>query len=192
MLPEPYLDLPSETKIEKSVLQGSLIFRSGEKSTGFFHLLEGEVRMIRYAKDGADISIHRAFSGQSFAEASLYSDTYHCDAVALKACSIVKFDKALVLHHLETNAVFAMKMTAHLAGQVQDYRRLLELRAIRSAQERVYAGIAEGWLKGSVLSFASQLGLTHEATYRALSNLTKRGQLTKTGRGKYGIPSDSR
>lgn len=185
MLPDIYLDLPSDALTEQPVERGKLVFRMGDTAEGFFHVMDGEIRMVRYAEDGAGITIHRAYRGQSFAEASLFSETYHCDAVAEIECSLIRIDRAKVLRHLEINPAFALKMTAHLARQVQDYRRLLELRAIRSAEERVYAGIAEGWLKGSILSFASQLGLTHEATYRALSSLSKRGRLRKVDRGQY-------
>jgi DNA-binding IclR family transcriptional regulator len=32
---------------------------------------------------------------------------------------------------------------------------------------------------------AAQIGLTHEAVYRALSSLVRAGRLVKTGRGSY-------
>ncbi len=94
-------------------------------------------------------------------------------------------DKARILQTMQQNALFALALSARFAGQIQACRRRLELLAIRSADKRDYAGMAEGLLTGSVKSLAAEIGLTHEATYRALAKLTARGALVKTGRGTY-------
>ncbi len=47
------------------------------------------------------------------------------------------------------------------------------------------AGGGLGKLTGSVTQFASQIGLTKEACYRALRDLSDQGFLIKTGRGRY-------
>lgn len=187
MLPKPFDALPPDFLIEKSISENDIVFRLGDRSGGIFYLLEGEVQLSRYTDSGDAVTIHRAFSGQSFAEASLFSDVYHCDAIAIKDCWLVKIHRQKLLRYFQSDTAFAMEFTAHLAHQVQDYRRILELRAIRRAEDRVYAGIAEGWLQSSILLFAGQLGLSHEATYRALASLTKCGRLVKTGRGKYQV-----
>jgi DNA-binding IclR family transcriptional regulator len=68
---------------------------------------------------------------------------------------------------------------------VQGYRRQLEILAIRGAQDRVLAALANFGQQGSVMSFAATIGLTHESTYRALSVLVKRGLVRRIGRGRY-------
>lgn len=140
---------------------------------------------MRFGREGEAIAIHRAFSGECFAEASLFSETYHCDAVAVMNSQIVRLDKAMTLEWLNNDPAFSQAFNAHLAHQVQSYRRLLELRSIRSAKERVYVAIQEGLLKGQINSFAAQIGLTHEATYRALSSLVKSGRLDRKARGQF-------
>ena len=190
MLPIPFSNLPSSFQTELTFSERDLIFRMGDRSDGIFHLLDGEVHMTRVTESGDSITIHRAFSGESFAEASLFSDSYHCYAVAVRPCKTVKIDRLKILNQIETDPVFATNLTAHLARQVQNYRRILELRAIRSAEDRVYAGIVEGWFQSTVLAFAGQLGLTHEATYRALTALTKSGRVVKAGRGAYRVATN--
>ena len=46
-------------------------------------LLEaGEIRLARSDPEGREVILFRAQPGDTFAEASLFSETYHCDAVA--------------------------------------------------------------------------------------------------------------
>lgn len=159
----------------------------GDQSSGFYYVIEGEVHLIRHLESGETLPIHRAFSGDFFAEASLFSESYHCDAVTQTECKLIKIDHQVTLKLLNESSDFALEVTAHLARQVQNYRRLLELRSIRSAKDRVLAAIHEGFLKGQINSFASQIGLTQEATYRALSELVQSGALIKLKRGQYGL-----
>ena len=42
-------------------------------------------------------------------------------------------------------------------------------------------------LKSNVTTFAAEIGLTHEATYRALSALVRTGLVKKAGRGRYEV-----
>jgi predicted transcriptional regulator len=86
---------------------------------------------------------------------------------------------------LREDTAFSEGITKRLAIQVQDYRQLLTLHAIKSANERVLLAVALGKLNGSVTQFASQIGLTKEACYRALKDLSDQGLLVKTGRGSY-------
>ncbi len=185
MLPSPFSKLPDNAISQLEISSGDVLFRVGETPTGFYFLSSGEMHLLRYTEIGDAIPIHRAFSGQCFAEASLFSKAYHCDAVAQRDCELARMDRIQTLKFMEADSLFARNVSAYLAQQVQDYRRILELRSIRSAQERVLAAIAEGWMKGNIMSFAGQIGLTHEAAYRALSALVKTGKLVKPRRGQY-------
>jgi CRP-like cAMP-binding protein len=73
---------------------------------------------------------------------------------------------------------------ATLAGEVMNLRTRLEQRNIRSAHDRVrhYLALNVGTdgrtvqLRGTVKELAAELGLTHEAVYRALSELAANGE----------------
>ena len=187
MLPEPFSLVPQQAFLHRSLVKDTLIFRRSDVVTGMYFLIKGEVQLLRYGVDGTEIVIHRAFSGESFAEASLFSDRYHCDGLTKSACELIQIDKKEMLKLLAQNSVFAISLTSYLTKQVQSYRRLLELQAIKSAEQRVFAAISEGRLKGNIKDFASQIGLTHETAYRALSTLVGKHRLQKTARGTYRI-----
>lgn len=185
MLPSPFDKIAEISKTESSHLATQTIFRQDSKTRGMFFVKNGEIELQRHTENGDRVVIHRAYAGETFAEASLFSDVYHCDAVAQSQCEVIEFDRQAVLLLFEEDSKFAKALAARFAIQVQSYRRRLELLAIRSAKERVHAGKVDGLLGGDVMSFASEICLSHEATYRALSTLVTDGRIKKTGRGQY-------
>ena len=185
MLPEPFHTISKSDIRLKDYHAGEQIFGIGETSNAMFFLISGEVHLQRYSENGDLIIIHRAYANSYFAEASLFAPAYHCDAVVTQQAVIATLSKQVVLDKMSGDPKFSFVVTAYFARQVQDYRRLVEIRSIKSATARVLTGIQEDLLKGSVISFASTLGLTHEATYRALAELVKQGSIRKIGRGQY-------
>jgi CRP-like cAMP-binding protein len=120
----------------------------------------------------------------SLAEASVFSDRYHCDAVVAEAGAFVQIDKAAVLSAF-ADPDFARAYARQAAQQIQAQRQALEIVGIRRAEERVYAGMVAGLLESSVVDFASALHLSHEATYRALRKLVNDGRIANPTRGTY-------
>jgi len=183
MLPPPFdaLDVNSLSRLRCA--QGDHVFRQGDPTMGIFK--SGNVCLTRVTESGNAVTIHNARAGDLFAEASIYSDHYHCDAVCSAPSDVVRISKQAILLRLREDTAFSEGITKRLAIQIQDYRQLLTLHAIKSANERVLLAVALGKLNGSVTQFASQIGLTKEACYRALKDLSDQGLLVKTGRGSY-------
>jgi len=150
-----------------------------------FFVEQGGVRLVRHTEAGQLVTMFRAGPGDTLAEPSLFSDHYHCDAIADRGSTVRLLDKGVVLDAMSADLEFATGLVRRLAGQVQSYRRKLELLAIRSAQDRVLAGLADGWMTGTVVAFASDLGLSHEVVFRALSDLVRDGRVEHPARGTY-------
>lgn len=187
MLPEIFDPLPQASLKAQILDKHEVLFRQNDDSFALFFLQTGSVQLVRHTMSGDEICIHRARSGETFAEASLFSKVYHCDAVCLDKAVVVAIEKRAVLAAMAENPAFAMAITARFASQIQFYRRRLELRSIRSAEERVLAAIADGLLSKSIKTLAAEIGLTHEASYRALAKLVKQGKLRKTAHGVYAM-----
>jgi len=181
MLPPPFDLLPSSALTSRSVKKGQALFRRNDAATAMYHVTLGQ----GHTRRGDEVIIHRAHADESFAEAALFSAAYHCDAVAASDTELVRLDKAAILERMKQDPDFAFAICARFAGQIQNYRRRLETVAIRDARSRVFAAVADGMLTGDIKSMAAQIGLTHEAVYRALSSLVRAGRLVKTGRGSY-------
>lgn len=185
LLPTPFDRLPSKAITSRDLLAGQMLFRQGDSPDALFFVNAGAVDLIRHTKAGRTVIVFRARTGDTLAEASLFSDQYHCDGIVICDSVIAAVSNKAILRQMASDPSFSAAMVQRLSGQVQSYRRKLELFAIASAKERVLAGLSDGLLTGTVLEFASELGLSHEATYRALKALVADGRAQKVGRGRY-------
>ena len=131
------------------------------------------------------MTLHRALAGGLFAEASVFSETYHCDAVCTEAGSVLKIAKADIVSTMQSSPEFSVGFTRMLAVQVQHYRAHIELLSIQSAKDRILAAVQAGYLDATVIELATRINLTHETCYRALRALCEDGRLVRTSRGQY-------
>lgn len=184
-IPDPLDKIAIDQRRRISCAPEQSLFRQGDKTVGVYFILSGRLDLIRHTMSGDKVVIHRASAGQTFAEASLFSESYHCDARVRECSEVVRFNRTAVLGAFHSNPEFALSLTKRFALQLQQYRRRMELLAIKRATDRVYAAMADGLLSGTIMDFAAEIGLTQEAVYRALAKLCKSGNLSKTGRGRY-------
>jgi len=183
--PAPFDCLPAAKAPLRNYQRKQTVFHQGAEPKALFHVVSGTVILERHTEAGQKVILHRAGAGDLIAEASLFSQTYHCDCVTQVDATLIALDKPAVLQLMATDPDFASALVKKMSRQVQRYRRQLELRSIFPAVDRVLAGLSDGWLTGSVMQFASDIGLSHEATYRALATLVASGKIRKTGRGQY-------
>lgn len=169
---------------------GEALFRQGDATVGFFRVLSGRVRMLRHTLDGRQVSMHLARTGETFAEPSLFSDRYHCDALAEIASTVALYPREPLLRRMTADPELYLELTERLARLVQSLRTQAEIRFIRSAEERVLSALAlriedpggRVRLHGPLKDLACEIGLTHEALYRALRKLERSGRIRRNGR----------
>jgi len=170
MTPSKIIELP----------QGEYLFHQKDPTSGIFVIKHGTVKLIRDSVDGNKVIIHIAQTNDSLAEASLFSDHYHCHARAEVASQIFRYSKQNILACLEKDSTLSLNFIETLAKQVQRLRLLIELRSIRAPRERLmqYLNLMVD-LKRSLQiettykDLAVTLGMTHETLYRILSQLEK-------------------
>lgn len=182
---DPFSSLSPDASHAIDMQQGDVLFRQDQATSGFYRVLTGCVTLTRTSLDGDVVTLHRAVAAGYFAEASVFSDKYHCDAICTEAGSVVKIAKNAVRLAMNSNPAFSQEFTRLLAVQVQQYRAHIELLAIRSAKERVLAAYKAGYLATTIPEFSSRINLTHEACYRALRALCDDGRMRRIGRGRY-------
>ena len=169
---------------------GDVLFRRGEAARGMHGVLHGRVRLCRHTVEGVEVPVHRARAGETFSEAALFSEVYHCDAVAETPAETILFPTQEVRHLIQADPVFAMAFAGRLAHMLQGLRGRIETRDIRSAADRVIASVSllprdpDGWarIEPDWKTFAAEIGLTHEALYRTLKRLEAAGRLRRDGR----------
>ncbi|HYG88658.1 MAG TPA: Crp/Fnr family transcriptional regulator [Azospirillum sp.] len=176
--------------IRRRLEAGEALFRQGDPTTAIYVVDSGRVRLVRWLEDGASVALHVAKAGETCAEAALWADVYHCDCIAEVPSAITAVPKPDLLAALEADPQSALSLTRALAVQVRDLRTQVELRNIRSAPERILAWLrlrAAGDPPGVTLDrpwteIAAEIGLTHEAIYRALAALQRSGRIIRSGR----------
>lgn len=191
MLPLPFdrISLPQNAFTDLG--EGEMVFREGDRARAIILVVSGRIALVRHTSSGVRVILHTAGAGDTTAEASLFSSSYHCDCVAIVRSRIVRLGKSAVMRKMDGDPNFSKLLTQRFASQVINYRRRIELLAIRGSDERVLAALADGWLTGTIMDFATSIGLTHEVVYRTLASLTKKGRVEKLGRGRYRIPDGS-
>jgi CRP/FNR family transcriptional regulator, dissimilatory nitrate respiration regulator len=172
--------------VERRLAAGEALFHRGDTSAGFFEIVSGRLRLDRTGADGRALTLHAAGAGESIAEASLFSPAYHCDAVAVTDTVVRLYRKSTVLAAFERDPAAAADFMAMLAHQVMTLRTRLEGRNIRSARDRLLhhlmVNAADGRtviLRGTLKELAAELGLSHEALYRALAALEADGEIVR-------------
>jgi len=183
--------IPSAALSQRRYSKGDNVFHQDARCGGLWLVKHGQIDLQRVTDAGHLVLIHRALEGTVFAEASLFSERYHCTATAASQSSLVEADRGWIQEALKSQPEFAIKLCAMLAGQVQSSRRLVEVLSVRKAEERVFLAAAHGMLANDIKAFSTRIGLTHEAVYRALAALTEQGRMIKSSRGQYALaPND--
>ncbi len=174
-----------------SIAKRQPLFRSGDRVRRMFYVLEGRLNMIRTLENGQELVVQRAGPGDLLAEASLFADRYHCDAVGETAARCAAYDKQAVIDALH-NPEISMSVLRIYSQEIRNLRSQIELRNIKRADDRVAAFLSMlprdrgGWCDPNHAwkDIARTIGLTHEACYRALAALVREKRLEKSG-GRY-------
>ena len=175
--------------IDRTLRGGQALFHSGDRTAGLYEVVKGKVRLVRIDRSGHEAIVQVAMTGDTLAEASLFSPAYHCDAIAVGETVVRLYPKAVLFAEFKRNPATLQAFTVMLAHQVMALRTVLQRRAIRSARDRVrhFLTLNVGTdgrtvrLRGTLKELAAELGLTHEALYRALARMAADREIKRTG-----------
>lgn len=173
--------------VEHTLKAGQTLFRAGAKTSGLYEIVKGKLRLVRVDPSGREAVLQVASAGETLAEASVFSSTYHCDAIASTDAVVRLYPKTILLGELEHNPKFAQAFAGMLARQVMTLRTRLEQRNIHSARDRVRHYLVVNadpngrtvTLSGTLKDMAAELGLAHEALYRTLAEMAADGEIER-------------
>lgn len=172
-----------ENAPEREFARGSVLFRRDEPVQSMFLVRSGEVALERPLTDGGLLTLHIAAEGTALAEASLFAETYHCDAVARTDARVAAVSRAAFVLALRQSPDVAISMIENHAKTVQMHRARIEIMRLRRVADRV-----DAWLdlfdeppKGEWIRVADQIGVSPPALYRELAR--RRRQQTSSGIG---------
>jgi len=152
--------------------QGATLFRTGAPVAAMYMVIEGQVALMRHGSEGTAMVLHRAMPGQVVAEASAWSDLYHCDAVVQRPARVAVLARSAFRAGLAGDATLATDWARQLAQAVQAARLRAEIRGLRGVSERLDAWLVAGGVlpaRGHWQDLAAELGVSREALYRELA-----------------------
>lgn len=165
----------------QSVPKSAQLFARGDRPQAMYFVVSGEVHLVRSSLTGDHVVLQRAQRG-FLAEASLDQQRYHCDAIAIRPSELLAIPRK-AFHDALADATFASVWMAHLAGELRRVRAQAERLTLKTAEARIIHYVeTEGdsgriALNTSKKDWAGELGLTHEALYRALARMERSGQV---------------
>lgn len=182
-IPEPLTQISQPLRYEKT----QAVFRTGDPAEAVYRVMTGEVHLLRHAPDGAAIVIHRAHAGDFFAEASLFGERYHCDAICVRPSRCLRLPADALRQAMANDPGFAMGWITALSRNLRRQRAAHERLALKGTRARVVHYLVDCGESGCVtlgqplIRWAEELGVSHEALYRTLAAMEKEGVLVREG-----------
>ena len=168
----------------QSYARHELLFKQGKKPTHMWFVYEGEVVLQRLGMQGETVVVQRVRHG-FIAEASLQSVRYHCDAVVTRSAELVAIPIVSITQTLHSDPDFSSRWIAMLNQEVKRLRAQCERLSKKGVKERLLHLIETEGIKGKLAlvsdmkSLAAELGVTHEALYRAVADLERSNILAR-------------
>lgn len=165
--------------------KGTCLFRAGDKPGRMFFVVSGEVVLERPGRQGAAVILQRTRRG-FLSEASLRSAKYHCHGQVVANAKIIQIPIRQVRDAMDNDPAFAGRWIDMLNKEVKRLRLQCERLSLGKVQDRfVHLLETEGNdgrfpIGTGIKSLASELGVTHEALYRCIYAMEKRGTLKRT------------
>ncbi len=150
------------------------VFLAGRPPAWMFYVVSGEVTLERTGLHGESVVLQRTRHG-FISEASLKVSGYHCDAVAITDTAVIKIPINDLSLALDKDPNFANRWISMLNSEVRRLRLHLERLSMKSIRDRLIQLIETEGKEGKyaapsgLKTLAGELGVTHEALYRAIS-----------------------
>jgi len=166
--------------------KGERLFATGAKPTNMYFIGSGEVVLERAGAQGGLVVLQRTRHG-FIGEASLQSARYHCDAKVIVRSDITQVPIREVRAAINSDPAFASRWISMLNNEVKRLRLQCERLSLNKVQDRLMHLLETEGQQGrfpigaGLKSLAGELGVTHEALYRCVSDLEKMGILRRDG-----------
>lgn len=151
---------------------GTSVFRLEDKVRRIYVVRTGLVHLLRHQQNGAPLVLQRAGPDSVLAEASVFSDAYHCDAIAVVETDALCVPRDALRDRIGSDGAFALEWTMRLGHEVQKARHQAEIMSIRTVAGRLDAWLAlrnEVPERGEWVGLAARIGVSPEALYREIA-----------------------
>ncbi len=164
------------------------LYHQGDRAQAVYVVLHGRLQLFSCTAEGKKVALYVVRCGECVSEAALFAELYCSDVVAEVRSRVRAFPKEALQKTLCAHPKLAKEFMALQAQQFNRIRLTLELRALRSARERILQylrmlsppGSRAVRLDRPLKSMAEDLNLSHETFYRTLAQLIEEGSILRT------------
>lgn len=180
---------------EISVGKDAILFSKGDRSDGFYLIVQGRVKLTFASAQGIESVVDILEQGQTMGETEMFRDQPHTvSAQALSDARLLHFSKAVIFDELHRVPALRLKMLAGLARRLQSIFADVKSNSLQSGAQRFVAYLlrelpddspprdAAVTLATSKTNIASQLNVTREHFSRILNDLSTQGLIVVRGR----------
>ena len=193
----PPADLLTIAKITvtKRLAKGEFLFHEGDASQGFFIVQSGVINIHRLSPAGREQVIHIFGAGESFAEATLATDTgYPADACALEPAQVLLVQKADFVALLRRQPELALRMLSSMSQHLRLLVSLIEDLTSKDVETRLAHWLIKRCpqpdserpvtieLSVTKRVLAAELGTVSETFSRTLAKFREQKLLTVSGK----------
>jgi len=180
----------------KTLSKGDYLFHEGEPSHGFYIVQKGAINVHRVSAAGKEQVIHIFRTGESFAEATLATETgYPADARALEPTQVLLVKKSDFIGLLKRQPELALRMLGSMSRHLRVLVGLLEDLTLKDVETRLANWLIkrcpnpesrqphEIELPMTKRVLAAELGTVSETFSRTLAKFRRQKLLEVKGKG---------
>ena len=150
---------------------GERVFHRDDPVHDAILVQSGSIALTRTLIEGEMLTLHVAGPVTLLAEASLFAERYHCDAIARTEMELRRIQRDDLIAALSNRPEILLSLFAASAREVQAQRARVEILRMKRLSDRLDAWLAlhgppdqGGWTR-----VADAIGVTPAALYRELS-----------------------
>jgi CRP/FNR family transcriptional regulator len=182
-LPTEQLDAIRRLAVEKRFNKGQTLFSEGDRTTGFFVIVEGRVKIYKVSSEGKEQILHIFEAGQSFGEVTVFTgQQMPAHAQTLSQTHLLLFARKAFVDLVSSNPSLALNLLGIMSKKLRQFAAQIENLSLKEIPARlasylIYLSQEQGSedavvLKISKGQLASLLGTIPETLSRMFAKLS--------------------
>ncbi|MFP4533650.1 MAG: Crp/Fnr family transcriptional regulator [Desulfobacterales bacterium] len=192
-LPAHHLDAVLKIAVKKTLEKGEHIFSEGDPGSGFYIVVEGQIKIYKLSMEGKEHILHIFGPGEPFGEVPVFSgDDFPASAEAVKKSGVLFFPRDRFISLITEDPTLALNMLAVLSKRLRQFTVQIENLSLKevpgrlagyllllSEEQQNQSNVTLHISKGHLASF---LGTIPETLSRILKKISEQRLIQVNGR----------
>ena len=191
-LPAEQLEAIRQIAVEKRFNKGQTIFSEGDKTTGFFVIVDGRVKIYKVSSEGKEQILHIFEAGQSFGEVTVFTgQQMPANAQALAKTHLLLFARSAFVDLVTSHTSLALNLLGIMSKKLRQFAAQIENLSLKEIPARlasylIYLAEEQGTQDAVTLNvskgqLASLLGTIPETLSRIFAKLSAQNLIRVEG-----------